>query len=845
MHKYGEKAIYLVALLCKVIIPDINNSLITTLMKKVLLLFILFSVGLSVNGQNSPILKSNYLQAARFSPENVNKMVYTLDVNPMWLEKSNRFWYTYQTSDGTSWYIVDADKGIKRPLFDNSKMAADITRVVRDPYDAQHLPIQSLKFNPDEKAFRFTVTSKVEEVEKPDPDTGKPKKEKKKYYFEYDLASATLTHLDSYEPPKPIPSWASISPDQKWVIFGREYNLYYMDAENFAKAIENEKDSTIVEHQLTTDGIRHYAYSGGREETDKKEDTIKRRRAGVTWSPDSKNFIVMRTDQRDVKDLWVINSVASPRPTLETYKYQIPGETESPISYMYMCDMDSKMLRKVDISAFKDQTVGMMQGEPIKIQKGEFTIRIPVWMGDDSEFYFNRTSRDLKRIDICRVDVKSLEVKPVIEERFNTYIEKIELKNPNGKGGDLIHWSERDGWAHLYRYGYDGTLKNQITSGPYHVERILEVDDFAKVIYFTACGKEANENPYYEHIYRVSFDGTGLKLLSPGDYFHKINMSDGGKYFVDNYSRVNTIPKAALFDNTGRKVMDLETADFSKLFESGYKFPEIFKVKADDGITDLYGVLYKPFDFDSTKLYPIIEYVYPGPQVEAVEYAYKKISDRLDRLAQLGFIIVTVGNRGGHPARSKWYHTYGYGNLRDYGLADKKTAAIQLADQRKYMDITKVGIHGHSGGGFMSTAAMLVYPDFFKVAVSCAGNHDNAIYNRWWSEKHHGITETVSDKGDTTFKYSIDNNAQVAKNLKGKLLLVHGDIDNNVHPANTTRVVDALIKANKRFDMLMLPGQRHAFGDMTEYFFWRMADYFSEHLIGDSEGSVDIPQLSK
>jgi dipeptidyl aminopeptidase/acylaminoacyl peptidase len=291
--------------------------------------------------------------------------------------------------------------------------------------------------------------------------------------------------------------------------------------------------------------------------------------------------------------------------------------------------------------------------------------------------------------------------------------------------------------------------------------------------------------------------------------------------------------------------MDLEKADFSSQFASGYRFPEIFKVKADDGITDLYGVMYKPFDFDSTKKYPIIEYVYPGPQTEAVNTSFSRGMDRVDRLAQVGFIVVTVGNRGGHPSRSKWYHNYGYGNLRDYGLADKKAAVEQLADRFSFVDINRVGICGHSGGGFMSTAAMLVYPDFFKVAVSSSGNHDNSIYNRWWSEKHHGVKETVNDKGDTTFVYSIDKNPDLAKNLKGNLMLVTGDVDNNVHPANTIRMVNALIRANKRFELVVLPGQRHGYGDMTEYFFWRMADYFSEHLLGDHERPVNIVEMDR
>ena len=268
-------------------------------------------------------------------------------------------------------------------------------------------------------------------------------------------------------------------------------------------------------------------------------------------------------------------------------------------------------------------------------------------------------------------------------------------------------------------------------------------------------------------------------------------------------------------------------------------------MKAGDGATDLYGVMYKPYDFDSTRLYPLIEYVYPGPQTEAVYKSFTTNMDRTDRLAQLGFVVITVGNRGGHPARSKRYHNYGYQNLRDYGLLDKKVAAEQLAYRHGYIDINKVGIFGHSGGGFMSTAAMLVYPDFFKVAVSSSGNHENAIYNRWWSEKHHGVKETTNDKGEVVFEYSIDDNPELAKNLKGKLLITTGDIDNNVHPGNTILLANALIKANKRFDFFLFPGQRHGYGDMNEYFFWMKADYFSKYLMGDnSPRSVDYTELN-
>jgi dipeptidyl aminopeptidase/acylaminoacyl peptidase len=255
--------------------------------------------------------------------------------------------------------------------------------------------------------------------------------------------------------------------------------------------------------------------------------------------------------------------------------------------------------------------------------------------------------------------------------------------------------------------------------------------------------------------------------------------------------------------------------------------------------------MHKPFDFDPNKKYPIIAYVYPGPQTESVSKSLNLRGDRTWRLAQFGFIVITVGNRGGHPSRSKWYHNYGYGNLRDYGLADKKAAIEHLAARHPFIDIDKVGIFGHSGGGFMSTAAMLVYPDFFKVAVSSAGNHENNIYNRWWSEKHHGVKEIKDDKGEITFQYDIEKNSEVAKNLKGRLLICTGDIDNNVHPGNTIRLANALIKANKRFDFFLFPGQRHGFGNMNEYFFWLRADYFCKHLIGDYSQDVDIEELNR
>ena len=815
-------------------------------MKKLFLAIALFACSMAY-AQQTPVTKANYDLAERFSAKKVSQMVFSTDVRPNWFKNSDKFWYTYKTTNGTEYYIVDPVAGTKKKAWDMGKLAAQISSITKDPFDAQHLPIEKLKLVDNDKAFEFEIKTSVMVPKKAKPGEKEPKKgakEKKVFRFKYDIASGKLTDITEQEAEKDYPRWANISPDGKYALYGKNYNLWYMDMENLKKAMENEKDSTIVEHQLTTDGTKEFPYAGrGMYGGNHEEDTTKRTSASAAWSPDSKHFAITRGDMRKVKELWVIDVLANPRPKLEGYKYQMPGEP-GPKVHMYLFDFENKTSKTINIDAFKDQSAGILRN-PVTVTERTYEKWVPSkWLGDNGKFYFERQSRDQKRVDICSVDVATGETKVILHEELNTYVETRDAEFFNNLT-EFVWWSERDGWAHLYLYGADGTLKNQITSGEFHVDQILGVDPVKRVVYFTACGKEKGINPYYMYTYSANLDGSNVKLLNNGDFDNKSVMSDDNKYFVNNYSRVDCTPKTALFDNTGRKIMDLEEADLSQLFARGYKFPEIFTVKAGDGITDLYGVMYKPFDFDSTKLYPIIEYVYPGPQTEANNSSWTKGMDRVDRLAQLGFIVVTVGNRGGHPNRSKWYHNFGYGNLRDYGLEDKKVTVQQLAARHPFINGNKVGIHGHSGGGFMSTAAILKYPDFFSAAVSCAGNHDNSIYNRWWSEQHHGVLEEVSEKGDTTFKYSINTNQQLARNLKGNLLLVHGDIDNNVHPGNTIRVVDALIRANKRFQMLILPGQRHAFGDMTEYFFWRMADHFCEYLIGDSQkNEIDIKQMN-
>jgi dipeptidyl aminopeptidase/acylaminoacyl peptidase len=835
--------------------------------------------------------KANYELAAQWTPTKAGKLVFDTTVTPHWLEQGDRFWYSFENSKGRRFYIVDPAKKTKAFVFDPVKLASQLTVATGMPYDSQHLPITTIKFVKNDTTIQFelavpkdavipgekktnTQTSteaaggngngQGQDQDDPQQQGGRggrggglvAGRNEKILYFEYELGANKLTLLD--ERPQRKPAWASVSPDGKTVVFARNHNLWMMDADNYAKALKDANDKSIVETQLTKDGIEDFGYGGGRgmggdqqqqdqntntEGDQNGQNTRTRQAAGVSWARDSKKFAMVRRDSTKVEKLWVINALANPRPTLETYRYAMPGDINIPQSQLEIFDVAAKDRKIFKVEAFKDQTIQIQAERPTATER-EHDKTETLWAAPGSaKLYFTRMSRDLHRLDVCSIDTTSGAVTPLIQERMNVYIEDKPLKFIDN-GAAMIWWSERDGWGHYYLYGSDGTLKNQIDKGEFVAEELVSVDEKTRTMTMTADGREDGENPYYMHSYRASLDGNGMKLLDPGDASHAVNMNDAGKYFVDNSSRVNTAPQGVLYDAAGAEVMPLEKVDMTRMLEAGYHFPEPFKVKADDGITDIYGVMYKPFDFDPNKKYPLIEYVYPGPQTESVDYAFNARSNNA-MLANFGFIVITVGNRGGNPNRSKWYHTFGYNNLRDYGLADKKAAAEQLAEKHPFIDIERVGMWGHSGGGFMTAAALLVYPDFFKVGWSESGNHENNIYNNTWSEKHHGLKELTDSKGNVTFEYSIDKNSEIAKNLKGHLALITGDIDNNVHPSNTYRLADALIKANKRFDFIILPGMRHPYAADTDYINWRRADFFCQYLLGDFDQTVDMWELNR
>jgi dipeptidyl-peptidase 4 len=815
------------------------------------LALLILILALAVSGAAQRPNQANWPLADRFSNDYMRLYVYSTSVTPGWINNTDNFWYAWRSAQGITFYHVDPKAKSKKPLFDHVKLAGQLSELSKKPYEHMQLPFNTVTFTEKGEAIRFVVEN---------------------IRYEYDLKSETLRSLgraprpgqqEGQEgqgqgqrrggPPQAAQQqrqdFRNFSPDKKAYVYAQDHNLFYVE-------VVDGKDQPPV--QLTKDGERYYSFGSRgegqgqqqqqqqqrddqQEQEEEQEQQQERQRetrvrANVTWSKDSKRFFVTRSDSRNVADLFLVNSLSQPRPTLMTYKYSMPGEENVGQLELFAFDPDKKELKKLAVDKWKDQRL--------------FNIH---WNETSDQLRFVRRDRLQRNLELCDIDLTTMEVKPLLSESVeNAFLERQDARYVK-PGGDFIWFSERNGWGHFYLYSNDGKLKNPITTGAWRADQIVAVDADKSTVWLRGVGREPGRNPYFRHLYRLKLDGTGLSLLDEGDADQNSVLSPSRRYIVTNGSRVDMLPKATLRDENGRVLMELEEMDVSRLIETGWRMPEAFVVKAADGITDIYGNMWKPFDFDPKKQYPIILHVYPGPQTESVTSNFAAMANN-QRLAHLGFIVVQIGNRGGNPLRSNAYHSFGYYNLRDYGLGDKKAGVEQLAVRHRYIDIDRVGIYGHSGGGFMTAAALLLppYNDFFKVGVSSAGNHDNNVYNQNWSEQHHGLKEVaVKDKdgketGETKFEIKVPTNHELAANLKGKLLLVHGDMDNNVHPAGTIRLVDALIKANKRFDFMLMPGQAHGFGPMQGYFTQMMMEYFAEHLLGDNyRRSADMREKSR
>lgn len=527
----------------------------------------------------------------------------------------------------------------------------------------------------------------------------------------------------------------------------------------------------------------------------------------VKWLSGDK-FILPRIDHRGVRKFGMMWGGDYIIPTTLTYEYEIPGDTIVKTTHYYIGDCKLQTLREVDIAKWRCQQVVPQKADGV----------------DDRIFFWrNKKTRDVA--ELCTIDGEG-HLRVLITEAAKPRInpDMFECKVTN-KGNDIFLWSDRTGWGHIYHYDGDGKLLNAVSAGSWTAGRICAVDEKAKRLFFYGYGREAGRNPSYQHLYRAGYNGKDLRLLTPEDAEHAVHVSPNCQLVVDNFSTVSTPPTIVVRSCDGKLLDTLERSDVGQLYAYGWKAPEQFTVKAADGKTDLYGLMWKPYDFDPSRKYPVISQVYPGPFTETVWNAFT-VFDKYHNaaLAQRGFIVVVFGHRGSSPLRDKAYNTYGYGNLRDYPLADDKAGLEHLAQSHAFVDLTRVGIVGHSGGGMMAAAAIMTYPDFYKAAVASSGNYDNRVYNRMWGETYQGIA------GDNA-QFTVKTVQELAPRLKGHLMLVTGDVDQNVHPIHTQRLVEALIKANKDFDLLVLPGQQHHYDFKHQmYFERRKRDFFERWL---------------
>ncbi len=744
----------------------------------------------------------DYTRAERLLNWHTTRLVTGDQVTPGWLKDGDRFWYRNKTAVGAEFVLVDPVRNLRGQLFDHGRLARAMTVAADTAFDGNALPFTTFRFaddGEDESRIEFTAVRRR---------------------FLCDITRYTCSTGDTLPTQTPFVR----SPDKQHEAFIHERNVWVRNARTGGDSVP-----------LTTDGVEFNGYGL----TERRPSQLQRpgpdtRTPNIRWSPDSRRLAVHRLDERGVAHMHYI-SYTPQRPRHFSQPYALPGDTAVPFPRVHLIDV-----------ATKGNVVAELPVRPNLLSIGG-SVRDSAWTDGSDAVYLSWLMRGSKATYLAEVDAATGTTRVIARDSGKTY---VEIANPQDPASfyvtrDRAHafwWSERDGWGHLYRFDGRGVAAMaavegsatrmtpepaaQLTSGDWQVGQISHVDETARQIYFTGRGRDGFL--YYPKLYRINFDGTGLTLLTPEDGHHVITFSPSGKYFVDQYSRIEAPPVSVLrAAPSGRIVRALETADITQLAEVGWTPGQVVSVKARDGVTDLYGVLYLPPNIDSTRRYPIISHIYPGPQVGSVGSWSFKNGGEPHALAQLGFIVLQLDHLG-TPLRSKAFHDNYYGFFGDNGLPDHMAAIKQLAVRLPFVDLERVGIFGHSGGGFASTDAILRFPEFFHVAVSGAGNHDNRSYNIYWAEKYQGLMQRDSLRRSDNFANSA--NQLMARNLTGRLLLMHGDMDDNVHPAMTVQVIDELIKANKSFDLVWAPNRNHGLNE--PYFIRRRWDYFVEHLLG-------------
>jgi dipeptidyl aminopeptidase/acylaminoacyl peptidase len=755
--------------------------------RRLALLIVPLALALNSTAQTPTALTgADYAKAERFMGYNTNPLVYHA-VHPVWTS-DDRIWYRDAGPDGVRFMFFDPVKATKEPAFDHTKLAATLSTAAGKKYAANKLPFNSIELAADGDSVSFSAAGRQFRCDHQGNQCAEDK--------------GRTTTSGRFRTDVP-------SPDKKKTAFIREYNLWMRDI------------ATGKETQLTTDGVKDNSYALD------NAGWVSTERAILVWSPDSKKIATFQQDQRNVGEMYLVETNVG-HPVLHAWKYPFAGDETVAMIRRVIVDVDAP--RVIALQMPPDQHRSSVCDHVVC--RGSEWADVE-WSPDSNQLAFVSTSRDHKQETLRVAGATDGAVREVMEEHAATQYE-------SGQGmanwrylpasNEVIWYSERSNWGHLYLYDLStGKLKNQITTGDFVVTRLLRVDEKARLLYFLADGREKGRDPYFDHLYRVGFDGSGLTLLTPEDANHDVSFSPSGRYFADNYSKPDAPPVTVLRDAGGKLLATLERADISKLEAAGWKPPQPITVKARDGVTDLYGLLFKPTNLSPEKKYPIVNYIYPGPQGGSMGVygrSFAVARGDAQALAELGFIVVMIDGMG-NPQRSKSFHDAYYGNMGDNTLPDQVGAMQQLARRYPWIDIERAGISGHSGGGYAAADAMFRYPDFFKVGISEAGNHDNREYEDDWGERYQGL---LSKSGDGT-NYDSQANQNIAKNLKGHLLLAHGTMDTNVPPYNTLLVVNELIKANKDFDLLLLPNRHHGFGS-EPYMVRRRWDYFVRYLMG-------------
>lgn len=708
---------------------------------------------------------------------NLNKMlsekVFYGDIRPVWVGKTSIIFYERNTPDGKEYQLVDASRKSRRQAFDTKKLAAGILKITGDTVKPTALPIRNIKIADDLKSMTFVYSDSTYSCDfknylvKRSPAAERPLQRRDQGRWPWGFRN----ELEG----EPV-----MSPDKKWTAFIRDYNVW----------IRNEADRKEV--QLSYDGGLGLHYS-----------------SNIIWSPCSGKLMSCKVDPAEKHMISYIESSPADQvqPKFYTREYPKPGD-EIPQRWPQIFNVETKRHIPVDESLLSNQ----------------YDVDNFKWdsAGTSLTFEYNKRGHQVYRV--MKIDATTGKMSVIIDERSDTFIDYSgkRYRYDISASNEIIWASERDGWNHLWLYdGLTGLVKNQITKGDWVVRGVVHIDEKDRTVVFKASGREPGD-PYLIHCYRIGLDGTGLTLLTPEEGNHEVLFSVDRRYFTDVWSRTDMPPVAVLRDgNDGREIMMLEKADITALQTTGWRPAEVFSAKGRDGVTDIWGIIIRPLNFDPSKKYPVIENIYAGPHSSFVPKSFRATYGNMNSLAELGFIVIQIDGMG-TSNRSKAFHNVAWKNIKDAGFPDRILWMKAAAEKYLFMDISRVGVYGTSAGGQSATGALLFHPDFYDVAVSACGCHDNRMDKIWWNEQWMGWPVDQS--------YIESSNVENAGLLKGKLLLINGEMDNNVDPASTTQLVNALIKAEKDFDYLLVPGMLHNSGG--EYGERRRMDFFVKHLLG-------------